>query len=76
MGLASQVNHVVLLFLVHAGHSSVVLHADQESSAVGVGKGHERTRDFGGIVDAHFEVLGLVLPFLDHLLHVGHGQRS
>ena len=59
------VHHVDLLLGPYPRHVSVVAHADEQSSAIGIGKGRDRLGQFPCIGDSVLEVLLLVLALAD-----------
>ena len=64
------VHHVDFLFGADARDVAVVAHADEQPSAVGIGKGRDGAGQFLGVHHLVFEVLLLVLALCYQLLQV------
>ena len=65
VALGGSLDHVILLLAAYAGDASVVLYADEQPSAVGVGEGAEGAGDLLTVADFELEVLPLVFAFCD-----------
>ena len=65
VALGGGLDHVILLLAAYAGDASVVLYADEQPSAVGVGEGAEGAGDLLTVADLKLEVLPLVFAFCD-----------
>ena len=72
MHVGSTLDHVMFFFDAATGNLSAVSHSNEQSAAVTVGEGGQSLGDFVGVVDAQFEVLMLMLPFLNHAQDIRH----
>ena len=73
---AGSLHHIHLLFAPHAGYAAVVLDADEQASAVGVGKGGEAVSNLADVGNLVLEVLLLMLALCDEVSELHSAARA
>ena len=61
-------DHVDLLIAAHTGYLAIVLHTNEQTAAVGIGKGREGARNLAHIGDLVLEILLLVFALGDEMV--------
>ena len=62
-------DHIDLFIATHTGYLAIVLHANEQSATVGIGKSRERTRNLARIGDLILEILLLMFALGDEMVY-------